>query len=154
MSRFTFRLQKVLDLKERSAQQAATKLVSAQDRASEAREALDTLAAIRDAGGAQMAAAHGGSSTVGQMQNISYLLDQLDQRVMSAADVAESAQSGVTSAQQELTLAQQAKRALDRLRELQLGDWQHALSHSDRQHMDALALALFARQSPQLSDET
>ena len=154
MSRFNFRLQKVLDLKERSAQRAAAQLISAKDRAEEARDALDTLSAIRLAGGAQLAAAHGGSSTVGQIQNISYLLEQLDQRLDSAAHLSESAQTGVATAQQELTLAHQAKRALDRLRERQLGDWQHALSHSDRQHMDALALALFARHSPQLTDET
>ena len=153
MSRFTFRLQKVLDLKERSAQRAAVHLVTAKDRADEAREALDQLAAIRNAGGAQLAAAHAGNTTVGQLQNISFLLEKLDQRVDNAAIASETAEHGVESAQSALTLAHQAERALDRLRERQLGDWQHALSQSDRQHMDSIALALFSRHSPHLADD-
>lgn len=154
MSRFSFRLQKVLDLKERSAQRAAAQLVVAKDRADDAREAHDQLAAIRDAGGAQLAAAHSGNSTAGQLQNISFLLETLDRHVDHAATIAETAEHGVADAQSELTLAHQAKRALDRLRDRQLGDWQHALSHADRQHMDSLALALFSRQSPLQADDT
>lgn len=154
MSQFNFRLQKVLDLKERHAQAAAAQLTNAQVRADEARDAHDALAAIRQAGGAQLAAAHCGTATAGQLQNISYLLEKLDQHVDQAAEVADAAQSGVADAQAEFTLAHQAKRALDRLRERQLGDWQHTLMHSDRQQMDAFALALFTRQNPHFSDET
>lgn len=153
MSRFSFRLQKVLDLKERSAQHAAAQLVVAKNRADEAREALDQLAAIREAGGAQLAAAHTGNSTAGQLQNLSFLLEKLDQHVDHAAVAAETADSSVANAQSELTLAHQAKRALDRLRDRQLGDWQHALSHTDRQHMDSLALALFSRNTSLLADD-
>lgn len=153
MSRFSFRLQKVLDLKERSAQRAAAQLVVAKDRADNAREALDQLSVIRDAGGAQLAAAHNAQSTAGQLRNISFLLERLDQQMDHAAVAAQTAEHGVASAQSELTLAHQAKRALDRLRDRQLGDWQHALSHTDRQHMDSLALALFSRHSPLHADD-
>jgi flagellar export protein FliJ len=154
MSQFNFRLQKVLDLRERSAQHAAAQLVTAKDRAQVAQEAHDTLAAIRNAGGAQLAAAHGNAPTVGQIQNLNYLLEQLDQHVDQAAENAESANSGVETAQSELNLAHQAKRALDRLRERQHGDWQHALTYSDRQNMDSLALALYARQASHFTDES
>jgi flagellar export protein FliJ len=153
MTRFNFRLQKVLDLKERHAQAAATQLSAAQLRADEARDARDALAAIRQAGGSQLAAAHR-ETTAGQLQNISFLLEKLDQHVDQAAEVANVAQSGVTEAQVEFTLAHQAKRALDRLRERQLGDWQHTLMHDDRQQMDAFALSQFTRQNPHFSDET
>ncbi|MEP6619450.1 MAG: flagellar export protein FliJ [bacterium] len=154
MSRFSFRLQKVLDLKERSAQRAAAQLVVAKGRADEAREAHDQLAAIRDAGGAQLAQAHTGNTTAGQLQNISFLLEKLDQHVDYAAGEAQTAEHTVASAQSELTLAHQAKRALDRLRERQLGDWQHALSHADRQNMDSLALALFSRNTSIHADDS
>jgi flagellar export protein FliJ len=154
MSRFNFRLQKVLDLKERHAQAAATQLSLAQLRADEARDAHDTITAIRQAGGAQLAAAHSGSATAGQLQNINYLLERLDQRVDQAAEVAGVAQSGVDDAQAELTLAHQAKRALDRLRERQLGDWQYTLTQNDRQQMDALALTLHTRRKSHTSEET
>jgi flagellar export protein FliJ len=153
VSRFNFRLQKVLDLKERLAQAAAAQLVAAHVRAEEARDALVTLAAIREAGGAQLAAAHSGA-TAGQMQNISYLLEKLDLHVDQASEVAEAAQSGLADAQAELTLAHQAKRALDRLRERDLGDWQQTLTQNDRQQMDAIALSRFTRQSSPITDET
>jgi flagellar export protein FliJ len=154
MSHFNFRLQKVLDLKERHAQAAAAQLTTAQLRADEARDACLALAAIRQAGGAQLAAAHRGTATAGQIQNSSYLLEKLDQHVDQATEVVDAALSGVANAQAEFTLANQAKRVLDRLRERQFGDWQHTLMHSDRQQMDAFALSVFTRHNPHFSDET
>ncbi|MEO8620363.1 MAG: flagellar export protein FliJ [bacterium] len=147
MSNFNFRLQKVLDLKQRHAQAAATRLVVAQHRADDARDAADALASIRHAGSAQLAAAHSGTSTAGQLQNISFLLERLDERRDQAALLAFTAQESVADAQGELTLAHQARRALDRLRERQFGDWQQTLNRNDSQTMDALALTRFARRA-------
>ena len=154
MSRFTFRLQKVLDLKQRHAQAAAMQLAAAHSRANDARQALDALSSIRLAGGAQLAAAHSEHATAGQLQNIAYVLERMDQRVDQAAEVVHAAAAQVAGAQNDMTLAQQAKRALDRLRERQLGDWHDGMRSMDRQQMDSLALTLFTRQAPQRQDET
>lgn len=154
MSRFTFRLQKVLELKQRHAQAAAMHLAAAHARANDARQALDALASIRQAGGAQLAAAHSEQATAGQLQNIAYVLERMDQRLDQAEAVVEVAATQVTGAQSEMTLAQQAKRALDRLRDRQLGDWQDGMRHMDREQMDSLALTLFTRQAPQRQHET
>jgi flagellar export protein FliJ len=154
MSRFNFRLQRVLDLKQRHAQAAALQLAAAHARANDARQALQTLSSIRQAGGAQLAAAHSEQATAGQLQNISYVLERMDHRVDQAADVVKAASTQLEGAQSEMTLAQQAKRALDRLRERQLGDWQDGVRHMDRQQMDSLALNLFTRRAPQQLGET
>lgn len=152
MSRFNFRLQKVLELKEQSEQRAASELARAQDRADEARAAHEALAAVRAAGAAQLAAAHG--QTVGQLQNIGYLLQQLDQHVTQASEVANDAQSGLRDAQASLTTAHQERRVLDRLRDRKKEEWQHAETQSDLQSMDSLALSRFTKQNPQHSDDT
>jgi flagellar FliJ protein len=153
MSRFNFRLQKVLELKEQSEQRAASELARAQDRVDEARAAHETLAAIRAAGAAQLAAAHGESATVGQLQNIGFVLQQLDEHVTQASEVSDSAQSGLRDAQAMLTAAHQERRVLDRLRDRKKDEWQHAETQSDLQHMDSLALTRFAKQNPQHTDD-
>ncbi|CAN5909912.1 hypothetical protein BH11GEM2_BH11GEM2_09790 [soil metagenome] len=154
MSRFSFRLQKVLDLKQRAAQAAAMQLATAHARANNARQALETLSSIRQAGGAQLAAAHSEHATAGQLQNIAYVLERMDQRLDQAEEVVQVAAAQVDGAQSDMTLAQQAKRALDRLRDRQLGDWHDGMRHVDRELMDSLALTLFTRQAPQRQGET
>ncbi len=153
MSRFSFRLQKVLELKEKSEQVAATRLARAQDRADEARTALEALAAVRTAGTARLAAAHGESPTVGQLRNFSFVLEQIDQQVTRAADAATTAESGVVDAQAQLTAAHQARRVLDRLRDKKKDEWQIAETQSDLQSMDDLALTRFSKQNQQSSDD-
>jgi flagellar export protein FliJ len=153
MTRFTFRLQKVLELTELRAQAAASELSAAERRADDARSAQEQIAAVRVAGSEQLAAAHDGS-TVGHVQNIAYLLEQMDVHMDRASATADDANANLLGAQSALTLAHQAKRTLDRLRERQLGDWQHAVRQSDNQQMDALALTRFARNRLHLSDES
>ncbi len=153
MSRFNFRLQRVLELKEKSEQRAASVLANAQGRADEARSALEALAAVRSAGTVRLAAAHGESATVGQLQNFNFVLEQLDRHVSQAADAASSADSGVADAQAQLTAAHQARRVLDRLRERKKDEWQTAETQSDLHSMDSLALTRFSRQNSQLADD-
>lgn len=153
MSRFLFRLQRVLELRARHEQEVATSLARALDRADETREAHEMLAQIRKAGTEQLSAAHSANVTVGQLQNIGYVLEQLDQHVNLAADSAEAARTGVADAEQALTAAHQARRVLDRLRERQLGEWNHAQTQSDQQRMDTLALGRFISQNSQLANE-
>ncbi|MEO8562942.1 MAG: flagellar export protein FliJ [bacterium] len=144
MTRFNFRLQKVLELKERHAQAAAIELRIAEQRANQTGAERDALAALRQEGGEQLAAAHDGS-TAGDLQNMSFLLEHIDQRVRMADESADHAQLGVEGAQAVLSLAHQATKALDRLRERQLDEFQHTLRKTDGLHMDALALSRFAR---------
>lgn len=145
MSRFNFRLRRVLDLKEQHAKMAAIQVSIAQVRANQAHDAHAALAEIRQAGTEQLTAAHSGYATAGQMRNISFLMDTLDQNLNRAADAVASAQTVVTTAQGALTLAHQARRSLDKLRERQKDQWQHSMSQADRQQMDALALTLHSR---------
>jgi flagellar FliJ protein len=153
VSRFLFRLQRVLELRAQHEQAVATSLARALDRADETREAHEMLAQIRKAGAEQLSAAHSANVTVGQLQNIGYVLEQLDQHVTMAADSADAARTGVSDAEQELTVAHQARRMLDRLRERQLGEWTQAQSQDDRQRMDTFALSRFISQNPQLTNE-
>lgn len=152
MSRFHFRLQKVLELKAKSEQRAASELARVQDLADQARRSHAALAAMRLSGSEQVASAQGEMPTVGQLQNMGFVLAQLDQHVDHAANGAASAQSVVDGAQAELTAAHQARRVLDRLRDRRRNEWQAAESHADLASMDSLALTRFTKSNSQLPD--
>ncbi len=152
MSRFRFRLQKVLELKAKSEQHAASELARVQGLAEQARQSHAALAEMRLSGSEQVASAHGSMVTIGQLQNMGFVLSQLDQHVDHAASGAASAQSVVDGAQAELTAAHQARRVLDRLRDRQKGEWQTAASQADLASMDSLALTRFTKSNSQLPD--
>jgi flagellar FliJ protein len=152
VSRFRFRLQKVLELKEKSERSAASELARVQELADQARQSHAALAAMRHSGNEQMASAQGTLPTVGQLQNMGFVLAQLDQHVDQAANGAATAQSVVDGARAELTAAHQARRVLDRLRDRRRDEWQTAESQADLASMDSLALTRFTKSNSQLPD--
>ena len=154
---FRFRLQRILELRERKQRDAATALASAQLDADQAREAQARLAAARatlaesTVPGAPSAPAD--AASVGTLRNLHFLLAQLDSHVASAASAADVAAQAVAKRQDELRTAFQERRTLDRLRERHEETWRATLSATDRQQMDEIALTRFTQSGTRMTGD-
>jgi len=144
MSVFQFRLQRVLEMREKVEQTAAARLASARDEAEAACRALDTLSELRAAGVGEISAAHG-TRTAGQMQNLSFLIERLDGRLEDARGVSEAADEAVRAREGEFATAFQERRVLDRLRDRREDEWRAETIGEDRRRMDEIAISRFVR---------
>lgn len=147
MSVFRFRLQRVLELREKSERQAAGRLAEARDAADAARQAQHTLEAMREQGARNLAVAQGGASTAGVLQNLSYVIEHLNRQIQEAHSVAATADENVRRLLGEFTAAVQERRVLDRLRERKREEWRADEVDADRQLMDGIALSRFVRRA-------
>jgi flagellar FliJ protein len=142
---FTFPLQRILDLRAKREQEIATQLAQAQHDAAAARAAHAALEAVRSAEIDKLVAAHATERTVGQLQNLSYVLERLDSAVAEASGKVTAAEAVVQKVQDEFTAAVQERRVLDRLRERQHEAWKMGEVQLDRRVMDGIALSQFHR---------
>lgn len=140
---FKFPLQRVLELRNMREQTIATRLAEAKTVAEGARATAETLEATREASRDRMVEASGTDRTVGMLQHMSYLLSHFDVHIAEANQQASAAETRVNSVQQDLTVAFQERRILDRLRERQLDAWRAGEAHLDRTTMDGIALSRF-----------
>jgi flagellar export protein FliJ len=145
MGAFKFRLQSVLELRERDERDAGVKLADAETKADEARVAKQALEAIREKGAAAMHVAH--APTIGQINTIGYVLEQLGHHIADAQTRVAAAEQVVTQARAELTSALQARRVLSKLRDKHFENWQKEDNAQEMKQMDEFALARFARQA-------
>lgn len=150
MGAFKFRLQSVLELRERDERDAGAKLAEAENKADEARIAKQALEAIREKGSAAMHVAH--APTVGQINTIGYVLDQLQHHIADAQTRVAAAEQVVTQARADLTSALQARRVLSRLRDKHFENWKIDDNAQEMKQMDEFALARFARQAKNGTD--
>jgi flagellar protein FliJ len=143
MTRFRFRLQRILELREEAERARAAALGQAESTASAARDARDAIASVRTAGQAQLTDASANGSTVGALQQMQYVLGALDARLDMANSSVTTADSLVRRAQDELHEAFLARHAVDTLREKQVEAHRAAAQQADRAAMDAIALTRF-----------
>jgi flagellar FliJ protein len=141
-----FRLQRVLDLRERAEQETARRLASRQHDAEKARDAHASLEALRTTSRDQVEQVHQDGTAVGHLQHMSYLLGQLDRRIAGASDEVIDAEQAVTRVRGELDSAVRDRRILERLRERHDDDIRQVDQAADRVLMDDIALARYARQ--------
>lgn len=147
-SRFFFDLQRVLDLREQREQAVAMRLRAANDEATDARNAMNALAAVRNASGPDLARAHGQSQSVGQLHQTERVLESLDVHIKAASETVEVAAAAVEKARHDLNAAMQQRRVISRLRERREEEWRVANIRSERKAMDALAILRHGRQTP------
>ena len=151
---FKFRLQRVLELRERKERDAATALVSAEESAEVARAERARLDLAR-----QELAARRSVNTptaalcVGELRNLGFLLERLDEQVTVAQSAASAAEAAVEERREELRAAYQGRRTLDRLRERHLEGYRSAEAAADRQLMDEIALTRFTQNAPQSTQD-
>jgi flagellar protein FliJ len=154
MSAFKFRLQQVLDLREKQEMQSAAKLAAAESAADEARIARSALESIQNSGARALHEAHAAEPTIGHLKTIGYVIEQLNHHIVSAQSRVDEAEKVVDQTRTELTSALQARRVLSRLRERHLASWRVQDNAQDMRQMDELALSRFTRRDEDDATET
>ena len=143
---FHFRLQRVLELREKKEQAQAVQLAKAEESATAARTVRDELQALHAASRAQITSAHITDPTVGHLHHLGYVMNALDQRLGHASQSVAKAEGVVSDARSSLELAARDRRVLDRLKDKHTETFRAEASHRDRVSMDEVALARFTRQ--------
>ncbi len=143
MSRFKFRLQRVLELREEAERARSVALAEAQGEANAARDVRNAIADARSSGRQTLTTASNAGSSVGALQQMQFVLGALDQRLVLADSSVVTADSLVKRAQDELRAAFQAKHALHTLKEKQEEAHRAAEQSADRVLMDEIALTRF-----------
>lgn len=148
---FKFRLQRVLDMRAKTEEDAGIQLATARESAERARELAVSLEAAR---AESIRRGASGGSTVGELQNLTYLIGQLDLRIDAAYQAVGAADAEVQSAFDRFTEAVKERRMLDKLRERDLTHWRANETQLDRNTMDAIALTRFTRPAIGSVEET
>ena len=143
MTRFKFRLQRVLELREEAERARSVALADAEGEANAARDVRDAIADARDTGHQTLTNASNTGTTVGALQQMQFVLGALDERLELADSSVVTADSLVKRAQDELRSAFQAKHAISTLREKQQEVHRAAALGTDRALMDEIALTRF-----------
>lgn len=138
---FRFRLQQVLELREKQERHLATQLATAQDVERAAKNALAGLRAERESGtdGIRDGEAH----SVGELATLAFIMQQLDDRIAGASDDVSAANDSVSQVKEAFTAAFKDRRVLDRLRERHEETYRAAADQTDRRTMDDIALQRF-----------
>lgn len=143
MSRFKFRLQRVLELRQEAERARSIALGAAEGQAITARDTRDTIQQVRASNQSTLTTASNTGSTVGALQQMQYVLSALDVRLQLANSSVITAESLVRRAQDELREAFQARHALDVMREKQTAAHRATEQSADRALMDEIALTRF-----------
>lgn len=142
---FNFRLQRLLDVREKAERAKALELATAQQRAESVRQERDALAHLHAASRAEVAAAQHREPRVGHLQQLSVVLQSINQRLESASASLRAADALVDGAQRLLQGAARERRVLDRLKVRHSNQWHADEAHRDRLGMDEVALSRFSR---------
>jgi flagellar biosynthesis chaperone FliJ len=93
------------------------------------------------AGFAEKQRAGQGARSAGELQHLSFILEQIGEHLAAADDVRRDADDRVHQLTGEFTDAVRQRRVLDQLRDRHRGAWQVAQIQADRKLMDELALS-------------
>lgn len=140
---FRFRLQQVLDLREKHERQLSTQLVQAIGHERYAQTTLDDLRAIREAG--IDLPAPGAARSIGELSNMVFLQGALDGQIATASDAVDVAGNAVLEVKEALTGALQDRRILDKLRDRHETTHRMSEEQLDRRTMDDIALSRHAQ---------
>lgn len=142
---FRFRLQRILELREKSEQARARTLADASEQADAARRHQQAMHELHWLQRETASAASQGAITAGELQHFAFLLDRLDDRLVHGADNVQEAERLLAEAQSALHLASRDRRVLDRLKDRHVERWQVEGQHRDRVDMDEIALTRYSR---------
>lgn len=145
MSRFKFRLQRVLDLRERREREMTLLLADAQRAAAEARRTHEELESACSDGNehiAEEAAGHA-TRTAGELQYLSVVLDHLRVQARAAGAVRTEADARVDLSTNAVAAAARARHVLEQLRGQAQDVWHSEELHADMKAMDAIALSQY-----------
>ncbi|MCU0634955.1 MAG: flagellar export protein FliJ [Gemmatimonadaceae bacterium] len=140
-----FRLQRVLELRERAEQETARRLAAREQDATVARDARESLQELRSTSREQVER-HQDGTAVGHLQHMSFLIGQLDRRIAGAHEAVVDAEQAVVRVRGELESAVRDRRIIERLREKHEDAGRQLDQAADRVMMDEIALSRFGRQ--------
>jgi len=144
MSRFTFRLQRLLDLRHKREQEAASDAAAARSTAEAARHRELDLSDRRDATRQELLPAEGQTVRVATLHEVAFLVRALDDRVQDAHLTSVAAERSVQEKLVKLGEAMQERRILDRLKDRRSEEWRTDDARQEREIMDAIARDRFA----------
>lgn len=139
MSRFKFRLQRLLDLRHKREQEAASAVGAARSASEAAAQRESELTARRDQTRQELLPAAGQTVRVGQLHEIAYLVRALDTHVADAQKASKAAEQVVHEKMEELGVAMRDRRVLDRLKDRRSEEWRAEDARQEREVMDAIA---------------
>jgi flagellar FliJ protein len=151
---FRFRLQRILDMRQKREQAVAGQLAEARTAEERARLAAQELESARAAGAESASRAQSQNLSAGQLQNLRYVVDRMGDHVRFANEEADAAREQVDRAMVEFTAAFRERKVLDRLRDRQEEGWRSDEVQADRRLMDEVALARFVRKGGQNGAES
>lgn len=143
MNGFNFKLQKVLDLRERKEQETARDLAEARRRVDDAERARQTLESVRAQRREELAQAHGVGRSVGQLWTAELLLQHLQNAIEAADATVLRAHHDMRECENAFTNAVVERRVLSELRRRQMEAWKVQRSAADRKEMDDIAITRF-----------
>ena len=155
--RFRFPLQRLLTMRQKAESEAAIELATANNSETAARHDKDALAEQRAEARDVMLPAPGQSQTIGAIRQVAFLMEQLDSRIVGAAEVVAAAERNVQEKQWMLGERVRDRRVLDRLRDRQLESWKVEEARAERNVMDGIGSTRFmdnGRQASQTNDES
>ncbi len=145
MSGFRFPLEKILELRLEEEQRQARAMADAKRDANAARQAVTDLEALRNAGREGLNRAHSRGHSVGQLQNLEWVLQRMEGEIEVAEAKAEEAKQEASRRMVEFRKAVQERQSLDRLKTRRKDDWAAAERAKDQKDMDEFALTRHVR---------
>lgn len=153
MNTFRFRLQKVLELRKMHEQESAVRVAEARRAAEDAQRKVAQLDSAVHAGLAERERAGNGARSAGELQHLSYIIEQIGEHLAAADAASRSADERVDQLVTEFTHAVRQRRVIDQLRDRHRGAWQSAQVQADRKLMDELALTRHNAAQPARSEK-
>ncbi len=139
MSRYSFRLQRLLDLRQMKEREAAGSAAAARAAAETADAHEAGITALRDTTRQEMLPAPGQTVRVADLHEVVFLVKALDGHVEDAKQASLAAERKVQEKQAALGVAMQHRRILDRLKERRADEWRVDDTRQERDVMDEIA---------------
>jgi flagellar FliJ protein len=151
MAAFHFSLEQVLELRLREEHKQARAMADASRDANAARQAVQDLEALRSAGRARLTAAHSTGRSVGQLQNLEWVLGRMETELEAAQDKARDAATEASRCRKEFQRAVRDRQSIDRLKERKRSQWIEEEKRVEQKAMDELALTRHFRGEHELA---
>ena len=137
---FRFRLQRVLELRERIEEESARGLTEAQQVADDARVTREDLEVAHETGRTRLAQAHGAGHAVGHLQNLAYVIDRFEDRIHHAAAACREAEEHVVEKLASYREAFKQRKSIEELRGRKLDQWRTDEARAEQKTLDEVAL--------------
>ncbi len=137
--RFTFRLERLLSLRQKAEEVAAIALAEARNAETAAHEAKAALEMHRVRTQESLTLRAGDTSTVATLRQVALLMEDADRRIAQADELLTACRTTMLARRDVLNAAVQERRVLGRLKERALDTWQQAAARSEQITMDEFA---------------